>query len=291
MFGDFVIGGTYNRRQDIHRHFDGQQQGGIATPSGHPVVFAFTGNSGTQHGYDDGWTDAGVFRYFGEGQLGDMKWKGGNKAIRDHALQDKDLILFETLGKGKVRCLGQFFCAGYELVPAPDRAKATRQAIVFNLVPSDLAAQHDDHPPDELPTDLFALRKKAVSAATTGGEGKPSDAKRNYYARSAVVRAYVLARAAGVCECCRREAPFKTTSGAPYLEPHHIRRLSDGGPDHPAHVGAVCPNCHREAHHGVERAEINARLAETVRQTELAAERSLRGQIDPRAGGCTGEHN
>jgi hypothetical protein len=34
------------------------------------------------------------------------------------------------------------------------------------------------------------------------------------------------------------------------LEPHHIRRLGDGGPDDPRFMGAVCPNCHREIHHG-----------------------------------------
>ena len=38
------------------------------------------------------------------------------------------------------------------------------------------------------------------------------------------------------------------TDGSPYLEPHHITRLADNGPDHPAKVIALCPNCHRKAH-------------------------------------------
>ena len=45
-------------------------------------------------------------------------------------------------------------------------------------------------------------------------------------------------------------APFKRSNGEPYLEPHHTRRLADGGPDHPRWVGAICPACHREIHHG-----------------------------------------
>lgn len=45
-------------------------------------------------------------------------------------------------------------------------------------------------------------------------------------------------------------APFMRSNGEPYLEPHHTRRLADGGPDHPRWVGAVCPTCHREIHHG-----------------------------------------
>lgn len=40
--------------------------------------------------------------------------------------------------------------------------------------------------------------------------------------------------------------------GEPYLEVHHVLRLADDGPDDIFHVAAVCPNCHREAHHGVD---------------------------------------
>src|SRR5436309_11080683 len=51
----FEIGRIYSRRQDIHARFGGQQQGGIATPAKAPFVFLFTGASGEQYGYSDGW--------------------------------------------------------------------------------------------------------------------------------------------------------------------------------------------------------------------------------------------
>jgi 5-methylcytosine-specific restriction protein A len=79
----------------------------------------------------------------------------------------------------------------------------------------------------------------------------------------------VLARAAGVCECCSVAAPFVTANGEPFLEPHHTRRLSDGGPDDPRLVGAVCPNCHREIHHGAKGQERNEALIELIRRKEL----------------------
>ena len=97
-FGGYKVGRTYNRRRDIHGRFGGQRQGGICTPKDHAVVVAFTGASGRQHGYADGWAADGVYRYFGEGQTGDLSWKGGNVAIRDHAANGEDLLLFETLG-------------------------------------------------------------------------------------------------------------------------------------------------------------------------------------------------
>jgi 5-methylcytosine-specific restriction protein A len=68
-----------------------------------------------------------------------------------------------------------------------------------------------------------------------------------YRARSKAIRLYVLQRANGHCEACGAAAPFVTAGGSPYLEPHHITRLADEGPDHPARVIGLCPNCHRRA--------------------------------------------
>jgi 5-methylcytosine-specific restriction enzyme A len=56
-----------------------------------------------------------VYLYMGEGQVGDMEFRSGNKAIRDHAANGKDLLLFKALGKGQgYRFLGQFACASWE---------------------------------------------------------------------------------------------------------------------------------------------------------------------------------
>jgi 5-methylcytosine-specific restriction protein A len=65
--------------------------------------------------------------------------------------------------------------------------------------------------------------------------------------------------------------PFCWTR-APYLEPHHIRRLTDGGPDDPRAMGAVCPNCHREIHHGTDGQKRNLELQARVTRKETAAE-------------------
>lgn len=59
-----------------------------------------------------------------------------------------------------------------------------------------------------------------------------------------------------------------TSSGRPYLEPHHIRRISDGGPDHPEWVAGVCPNCHGRAHYSADKVEFNAELRAKVLKKE-----------------------
>ena len=264
---------TYNRRTDIHGRFGGQQYGGISTPTEHPFIFLFAGEQGEAYGYQDGWdvSGSGVFNYTGEGQEGDMQFLRGNLAIRDHEANGKDLLLFSTLGKGKpVRFLGQFSCANYEIVDGVDKNQHPRKVVVFHLIP----AGGNDGPktPDEegysaaLP--LEVLREQAYESAKTGSGKAGRVASVTYRQRSAKVKAYVLARAKGTCELCKQAAPFARIDGSAYLEPHHIRRLSDSGPDHPAHVAALCPNCHREVHLGQEGAAKNAALANIVLAVE-----------------------
>jgi 5-methylcytosine-specific restriction protein A len=265
---EFVVGRVYNRRADIHAHFGGQQQGGIATPPQVSCVFLFTSPSGAQHGYEDGWMEDGVFRYTGEGQRGDMGFVRGNAAIRDHAVDGRDLHLFESQGKGEgYRYVGLFDCAGWEFRRGPDTAGHDRQVIVFHLVreaetlATNLPSPEPDTSSATMPNlDLAALRARAMHALRPTGDRSPRESRRLYYERSAAVRDYVLARAKGTCECCRRAAPFRRPDGSPYLEPHHTRRVADGGPDHPRWVGAVCPNCHREVHYGENGANLNQDL-------------------------------
>lgn len=204
----------------------------------------------------------GIFEYTGEGQIGEMEFVRGNKAIRDHAVNGKDLLLFETLkSKGQCRYLGSFVCDGWEPRKSTDKAGASRTVIVFNLVPIENieAAQSEAQSVPGPKLSLKDLRRQAYASAVIGGSGQ-AKGNRNVYVRSRDVRDYVLARANGSCECCKSPAPFKRSDGTPYLEPHHTRRLSDGGPDHPRWVGALCPSCHRQIHHGVNGAEVNVAL-------------------------------
>lgn len=73
------------------------------------------------------------------------------------------------------------------------------------------------------------------------------------YERNPDVVAKVLKRAEGTCELCRQPAPFnRKRDGSPYLEVHHIKQLSLGGSDIVSNAQALCPNCHRKAHYGIE---------------------------------------
>ncbi len=265
----FEIGRTYNRKTDIHGVFGGQERGGISTPASVPFIFMFTGEAGGKYGYEDAWTDEGIFEYTGEGQHRDMEFIRGNRAIRDHSVNGRDLLLFQALSrKGQYRFLGSFICGGWDMRQGPDKEGMSRGRIVFHLVPVSEALEGiaGEYPP--IPSlSLKELRQAAYEAAVASNVRR-SESRRTVYERMRAVKDYVLARAKGVCESCGKPAPFSRKDGSPYLEPHHTRRVSDGGPDHPKWVGAICPNCHREIHHGRIGVELNRRLELYLREVE-----------------------
>jgi 5-methylcytosine-specific restriction protein A len=154
---------------------------------------------------------------------------------------------------------------------APDRNGTQRKAIVFELallgdeptaeVPSpELAAQ--ELPREFSTMSLQQLRSLALRSASKSAT--PSERKTIVHQRSEAIKAYVKRRANGVCEACGREAPFHTIRGEPYLEPHHVRRLADGGPDHPRWVSAICPTCHRLVHYGRDGNALNKKISKYI---------------------------
>jgi 5-methylcytosine-specific restriction protein A len=234
-----------------------QRQGGILTPVEVPLIVIVTGEGGREFGYEDYWDDDGVFHYYGAGPKGDMVFLRGNKAMRDHASNGEDVHLFEQARDG-LRYYGQMVVAGWNWRDdVPDEDANPRRAIVFELVALDdeLAAPVTPHastgaadPRWTMPLDELRSR----SGRTLGESPTSTVARRNVYQRSGDLKVYVLRRANGTCEGCEQPAPFLTTAGHPYLEPHHTRRLSDGGPDDYHHVIALCPTCHRRVHHGAD---------------------------------------
>jgi len=269
MAWGFEIGRVYNRRADIHARLGGQQQGGIITPAQHPVVIIITGEEGLEHGYADRYRTDGVFEYFGEGQIGDMRLQSGNRAIAEHSARGKGLLLFRNTPAG-LRFEGEMICEGYHVERAPDREGNVRDAIVFELRALEAVSEKVEGEPTSSEMTLQQLRELALRSVTEPQQA-PAQSKRNVYERSQDVRVYVLARAKGKCEGCSAPAPFLRPDGTPYLEPHHLRRLSDGGPDHPAHVIALCPNCHRRVHAGVDGKTYNAQLSASMPTIEPPA--------------------
>lgn len=120
-----------------------------------------------------------------------------------------------------------------------------------------------------LAANLPELRRLALLSARSSA--KIVRRMGTYRERSKRIHYYVLRRAQGHCEGCDLVAPFQTPNREPYLEPHHTRRLADDGPDHPATVIALCPNCHRRAHSAADKVVFNRSLVKRLARLESKA--------------------
>jgi len=104
-----------------------------------------------------------------------------------------------------------------------------------------------------VPPDRFADQFSIQPDATLPPERH--DVSGQAFVRSAEIRRRVRERAQGKCEWCG-EPGFPMSDGKIYIETHHVVPLGEGGLDIERNIVALCPNHHREAHHGVNKSII-----------------------------------
>lgn len=260
---EFAIGSRYNR-WELHDIYGGQRYYGIVTPSDQDFIIAFTGDSGGTYGYSDGFQEDGSFKYTGEGQEGDMTMDKGNAALRDHREDGKNLYLFaDTEYPWIATYRGEYQYEDYHWETLPDKNDNLRDAIRFTLTPVGGRTISIDESPDKLSlADLFEAAKKSAPKRSTNGNTSSGRS----YVRSEVVKEFALQVADGICMGCESPAPFEDSHGEPYLEVHHLHNRSDGGPDDPENVIAICPNCHRRVHYGRDGKSFNRDLMDKAEE-------------------------
>jgi len=182
-----------------------------------------------------------------------------NRTLRDGPLEgrSKGSVEFKFGNISAVlRKAGLPWVAGYK--PYPNVQKALREKVLTVSAGRGLLDASDFNPtadPDEFQRRTQKVRSRGIAEKPTGSP-QPEKIKvggREVTKRDPAVAAWVLEQAAGTCELCGQPAPFEDSHGEPFLEVHHVRWLSEGGPDTPENAAAVCPNCHRLLHHGAER--------------------------------------
>jgi 5-methylcytosine-specific restriction protein A len=268
---EFEVGSHYVRKE-LHDQFKGNRQKGISSPATEDFAFIFTGPSGEKYGYDDELLDDGTLIYFGEGRVGDMEFteNNGNTKVREHKERGLDLLVFEeTSTDGVVSYVGEYEYEDHDWTDAPDDNNNTRRAIRFRLVPAgnEGVSLGGKRLEDATEQELFAAARESVVEGSSGGTTTSSSSGGGTtYTRSEVTKRFALRSADGVCQGCEDDAPFIGKNGEPYLEVHHLHRLSDGGPDRPENVIALCPNCHRRRHEGRDGDEFNQQLIEKAEE-------------------------
>lgn len=101
--------------------------------------------------------------------------------------------------------------------------------------------------------DIARANPEAIYEKAKRAKGKPktTTVTRVDFARNPFVVRGALLRSGGKCEMpdCKTTL-FLKEDGVPFLEVHHITPLSEDGDDSLENAAALCPNCHREQHHG-----------------------------------------
>lgn len=142
--------GSTVTRAFVAELYGGSIQGGIQPSKKTSNVMVYSDPAvGRSHGYNfDGYGDDGAYYYTGEGQVGDQKIRGGNRAIADHQERCRTLRVFETASGGqpggkRQRYLGSFEVDKtdpYRYENASDRNGDIRKVIVFRLLPTNAVA-------------------------------------------------------------------------------------------------------------------------------------------------------
>ncbi|MEO6021534.1 MAG: HNH endonuclease signature motif containing protein [Burkholderiales bacterium] len=203
-----------------------------------------------------------------------MQMIRGNDAIFKHQAKKKRLLLFEYVAKDQVRFLGEVEYLGHPIEERADRNDDLRDAFIFHLgflPPISLGqveqATNGYANSTQLSSKLSLSELRGLVLESIASDATLEQKRANVTCRTEAIRRYALLRASGTCEGCKVKAPFRSKRG-PYLEVHHVFRLADGVPEHPANVVALCPNCHRHAHYSDDAVSFNARLIEWLATRE-----------------------
>ncbi|HWC49765.1 MAG TPA: hypothetical protein VG448_12865 [Solirubrobacterales bacterium] len=164
--------GQQIKRSELQDRYGGRRQGGISPSKKTPHVFLFTDPvKGARHGYIyDGQGEGDIYNYTGEGQEGDQRMVQGNRAIRDHREEGRELHLFDVSG-GLASYVGEFEYVGHESADAPaTKTPERRKVIVFHLrrltgdspLPTAKVEQFSDEPVKVVPIEQHLTERMVI---------------------------------------------------------------------------------------------------------------------------------
>lgn len=164
--------GQQIKRSELQDRYGGRRQGGISPSKQTPHVFLFTDPvRGARHGYIyDGKGEGDFYHYTGEGQEGDQRMVQGNRAIRDHREEGRELHLFDVSG-GLATYVGEFEYVNHESAEAPaTKGRERRKVIVFRLrrltgdspLPAAKVDQFSDEPVKVVPIEQHLTERMVI---------------------------------------------------------------------------------------------------------------------------------
>lgn len=207
--------------------------------------------------YDDKWI-GDILHYTGMGPKGDQDINySQNRTLNESNRNNVDVFLFEVFNVNSYIYRGQV-----KLVDIPYEEKQKdvdgnlRNVWIFPVKPiegngvtideSIIKENYDKKEKKAKRLTDEEVKEKAEESQSTKTSVRTTTSQT--YERNPFVTEYAKRRANGICQLCKKPAPFKNRMGEPYLETHHIEWLSKGGADTIENTVALCPNCHKKMH-------------------------------------------
>jgi 5-methylcytosine-specific restriction protein A len=207
--------------------------------------------------YEGRWIND-VLHFTGMGLEGDQRIDyAQNKTLAESRNSEIDIFLFEVFKQGNYIFKGPVELAGEPYQEEqPDINSNARLVWIFPLKmvnqPSILQITETVHLTKQKQRQRIAKRLSDKELLKRAICSRKSAGARNLLSTVFEANVYVAElakrRAEGICQLCGQPAPFKDKKGEPYLEPHHIVWLSQGGEDNIENSVALCPNCHTKMH-------------------------------------------
>lgn len=253
---DLVVGNVYSN-SEIANTFKCSNMGGMRrSKETNSLVLIAKHNNPL---YDDQWTEDGILNYTGMGTENDQSISfAQNKTLTIAKKEGIHVYLFESYKDneyyydGEVELVGTPFQSDEadingvirKVIKFPLKRLDQTKSLIINI--EDIEKSENEKIKEVRKYNFNEIKNRAKVAESENVSTK--EVKTVYRERNQYIAEYTKERAKGICDLCKKEAPFKDKNGKPYLESHHVITLAENGPDAIYNTVAICPNCHRKIH-------------------------------------------
>ena len=258
VFDPLLKPGNFFTNEDIKNIFGCAPQGGMRRSHKTNTLVLISNHDKLNNPYNDRWIGK-IFHYTGMGMEGDQSLEFNQNKTLSNSRNEQDLgvFLFEVFEPRKYTYIGEV-----ELADKPYQEKQKdlggkdRRVWIFplklkdNSMPPPISKDTLDDLISKKENFVKQLSDKELIERAKDSISIPGErlVTARQYERNPYISELAKRRAKGVCQLCKKEAPFKNKNGEPYLETHHIKPLSKSGEDTIENTVALCPNCHRRLH-------------------------------------------
>ena len=272
------VGEEFKDRIEIWSFFGGQWVQGVTKFENENIVNVFFDEDGPY--LDEIDHETGYVEYRGKGLKGEQKLTEGNLLLEEARLTKSAVRFWYKPSKGKWTFKNWVMVNDRDNIEEKDVDGNLANRYLWYLIPvisenrMYWSEEIRNSPIREISADELVLIKNSKdlladyerisrelelnpTSLNSGTKIRSPQPKRRKRAKD-----IVIARANGSCENdrCNGMPPDVKKDGTPLFQVDHIIQLSEGGPDQPDNMIALCPNCHTAKTLGKNRNDMTSRL-------------------------------